>query len=427
MAVAQNAAIDEFQANADRMTGTLERLKARGGKGSEVHFWEGMRNYYQRVTDAAREGRPVLCCGMFVPHELFTGMDIPYYIAENHGVMTFQSDIERGMALFDTAERAGMAADVCSPHRAATGLALLGRTLPPKAVVHTATTCDQTIKLYEILADIHKVPSFLIDTPYGARPSDMAYAKENVRELIAFLEQQFSTKLNPAKLREALEISHQAYAYWEKICELRKSVPCPTGGREAVKDTTILLVAAGRQESVDYYKARYQELKDKVDRKEGIIPEEKYRLAWLYVLPFFDLKMADWLQDTYKAVIVLDTFGINNPEITLDPEDPITFLAKKPLKRRFTYWSFAPSKEAEAVEGLAQMCREFKADAAVLLSHWSCQQWCGMTQMLRDRITKDVGIPFLTVNGDLLDPRVVSSEDMRSNLTEFFTSVMGAS
>lgn len=426
MAVVQNAAIEEHLAIAERMTGTIDRLKSRGSRGSEIPFWEGMRNYYQRATDAARAGRPVLCCGMFVPHELFVGMDIPYYIAENHGVMTFQSDIEGGIALFDTAERAGMASDICSPHRAATGLALLGRSLQPQAVVHTATTCDQTIKLYEVLADIHKVPNFLIDTPYGARPADIAYAKENMQELIAFLEQQFNAKLDPAKLREALEISHEAYSYWEKICELRKAVPCPTGGREAVKDTTILLVAAGRQESVDYFKARYQELKDKVDKKEGIIPDEKYRLAWLYVLPFFDLKMADWLQDTYKAVIVLDTFGINNPDITLDPEDPLGFLAKKPLKRRFTYWSFAPSKEAMVVEDLAQMCRDFKADAAVLLSHWSCQQWCGMTQMLRDKIIKDVGIPFLTVNGDLLDPRVVSSEDMRSNLAEFFTSVMGA-
>ncbi len=423
--VQKNSALDEFQANADRMKGTYDRLKERGAKGSEVHFWEGMANYYQRVTDAARKGQPVLCCGMFVPHELFAGMDIPYYIAENHGVMTFQSDMEQGMNLFDTAERAGMAADICSPHRAATGLALLGRTLQPQAVVHTATTCDQTIKLYEVLADIHNTPNFIVDTPYGARPVDIAYAKENMRELISFLEQQFNTKLDPAKLRERIEISCEAYSYWEKICELRKAVPCPTGGREAVKDTTILLVAAGREESINYYKARYEELKEKVDKGEGIIPNEKHRLAWLYVLPFFDLKMADWLQDTYGAVIVLDTFGINNPDITLEPDDYLTFLAKKPLKRRFTHWSFAPSKEGQAVEGLAELCRDFKADAAVLLSHWSCQQWCGLTQMLRDKITKDLGIPFLTVNGDLLDPRVVSSEDMRSNMAEFFTTVMG--
>lgn len=424
MAVAKKA-IQEFQGIVGRMDKTLERLKGRGARGSEVHFWEGMRNYYQRVTQAAEEGRPLVCSGMFVPHELFVGMDIPYYIAENNAVMTVQSEPEGGPMVFDTAERAGMAADVCSPHRAAFGLAIQGRVLPPAAVISSATTCDQTLKLYEILADHHGVPSFMIDSPYGARPQDIDYAKGEIKQLISFLEATTSARLDPARLRQALDLSHQAYSYWEKVCELRRAVPCPTGGREAVKDTTILLVAAGRQEAVDYFAARYQELKEKVDKGEGIIGNEKYRVAWLYVLPMFDLRLADYLQDEYGAVIVLDTFGINNPEVVLDPQDPISYLALKPIKRRFTNWSFAPDVRAQTVDGMAQMCRDFKVDIAILLSHWSCQQWCGLTQLLRDKLGREMGLPFCVVNGDLLDARVVSPEDMRVQLSEFFSSVMG--
>jgi hypothetical protein len=43
-----------------------------------------------------------------------------------------------------------------------------------------------------------------------------------------------------------------------------------------------------------------------------------------------------------------------------------------------------------------------------------------MLRLYTDGIREEAGIPTLTLDGDLLDPRVVSGVQMRNRLNEFF-------
>ncbi len=416
--------IKEFQGIVDRLGGTIERLKARSTAKSDLIFWQALRDYYGRALEAKEQGQPLIMAGMFPPHELFHAMDIPYYVAENHAIMEGQATSELREKLFDTAEGYGMPTDFCSPHRAAVGLAKLGMQLKPDLVVSTATTCDQTLKLYDLLADVYGVPSYLVDSPYRIDEAGLKYAQQDIKDLISFLEERTGRKLDYDRLKEVLRLSKEAYDYWEKLYELRKTVPCPVGGRAGIKDLTLIQTSSGTQIGVDYFKARYEELKEKVERGEGVVPEEKYRVAWLYVLPLFDLSIADWLEKEFGAVIVVDSFGYAASDIDLNPEDPIDFLVKKPLKRGFVCRGYAPNEYMHFVDDLAQVCRDMRADVAILLSHWSCQQYTGTIRMLKDEIGGRMGLPFHVVNGDLLDPRVVSSEEMKDSLAEFFNAVL---
>ncbi|MBI2150781.1 MAG: molybdopterin-dependent oxidoreductase, partial [Acidobacteria bacterium] len=158
----------------------------------------------------------------------------------------------------------------------------------------------------------------------------------------------------------------------------------------------------------------YEELKEKVAKGEGAVSPEKHRIAWLYVLPLFDLKIADWLEETLGAVIAVDSFGYATTGIELDPEDPLGFLVKKPLKRGFVCKGYAANEDLHFVEELTRVTEEYHADVAILLSHWSCQQYCGVIRLLRDAIGGKLGLPFYILNGDLMDPRVASSEQMKA-------------
>jgi benzoyl-CoA reductase/2-hydroxyglutaryl-CoA dehydratase subunit BcrC/BadD/HgdB len=416
--------VREFQGIVERMGRTMERLKARSAPQSDIYFWQALKDYYQRALEAREQGQPLVMAGMFPPHELFYAMDIPYYVAENHAIMEGQSASELREKLFDTAEAYGLPTDLCSPHRAAVGLTRLGMQPRPDLVVSTATTCDQTLKLYELLANVYGVPCFLVDSPYRIDEAGLNYARQDIKDLITFLEERTGRRLDYDRLREVLRLSKEAYDYWEKLYELRKSVPCPVGGRAGIKDLTLIQTSCGTQIGVDYFKARYQELKEKVEQGEGVVPEEKHRIAWLYVLPLFDLSIADWLEQEFGAVIVVDSFGYAASSIDLNPEDPIDFLVKKPLKRGFVCRGYAPNDYMHFVDDLAQVCQDMKADVAILLSHWSCQQYTGTIRMLKDEIGGRMGLPFMVLNGDLLDPRVVSGEEMKGNLADFFSSVV---
>ncbi|MBI4288254.1 MAG: 2-hydroxyacyl-CoA dehydratase [Chloroflexi bacterium] len=418
--VVQLEGVKEIEALIGKFTTVVDKLKARGGPRSDILYWQGSINYYKRMHEANLGGKPIALTGFFGPQELFHAMDVANYVAENHGVLTAQGSPEMAPFLFETAESYGIPADVCSPHRAAMGISKLGMVPRPTFVVSTATTCDQTIKLYEVIAGYYKAPSFLVDTPYNWRENDVEYARRDIKSLIKFVEDQTGRKLDYDRLKEVLRLSSEAYDYWEKGCELRKAVPCPINGRENLKDFAMMLMNGGRPEAVDYFKARYEELKDKVDRGEGAIPVEKYRVAWLYVLPLFDLRIADWMAQELQALIVVDNWSFSTPGVTLDPNDPVDYLARKPLKWGFATWSFTANEVGGYATGMADLCRDYKADVAIALIHWSCQQYCGNMRMAKDEIQK-LGIPFLGINGDLLDARVCSSDQMKAQIAEFFS------
>ncbi|MBF8265914.1 MAG: Benzoyl-CoA reductase/2-hydroxyglutaryl-CoA dehydratase subunit, BcrC/BadD/HgdB [Dehalococcoidia bacterium] len=414
--------ITEFEVIVNNMAKTRQRLEARSATKSDIYFWQALQDYYNNALQAAREGKPLILSGMFPPHELFTAMDIPYYVAENHAIMTGQSGADVTISLMEKGESYGMSADVCSPHRVAIGVARSGMAPRPTMVVSTSTTCDQTLKLYELLADFYSVPNYMVDSTFRLDKASIDYGKKDIQELIGFLEVQTGKKLDMDKLKQVLRLSRESYDYWEKICDLRKAVPCPAGGRSGIKDLTVIQIACGTELGVKYFQARYQELKEKVDKGEGAISPEKHRIAWLYVLPLFDLKIADWLEEEFGAVIAVDSFGYATTGIELNPDDPLEFLVKKPLKRGFVCKGYGANEDTHFVDELARVTEEYHADVAILLSHWSCQQYCGVIRLLRDAIGGKLGLPFFILNGDLMDPRVASSEQMKAELTEFFTT-----
>ncbi len=406
-----------------KMDKTIQILKSKNVALSEITFWEALRGVYHRTHQANLEGTPLAMTGFFVPQEICHAMDIANFCPENHATFVGQSSLDTIEQLFDLGEGYGLGNEVCSPHRIAVGLATSRQMPRPSFIFSTATSCDQTLKLYEVLADIYDAPIYTLDSPFIENEDSMAYARDDMKRLIHFLEEQTGRTLDWGRLRDVLEISKATYEYWDKINQLRKAVPTPTGGRQSVKDFSIMLTCCGREEGLAYYKARYDELKEKVDKGEGHITPERHRVAWLYVLPMFDLKIADWMEEKYGAVIVQDSFGYASEDIILDPSDPVDYLVKKPLKWSFIRETYSPNQFSNFAGSMAKLCRDYKADVAIVLAHWSCNQYCGTIRLLKEEITSALGIPFFVLDGDIMDPRVVSAAQMRAKLDEFFAMV----
>lgn len=409
----------EFEVIGQKLDATVNRLKSRDTVQSDIYFWEAMRNYYIRAHEANVKGQPIALTGFFIPVELLVAMDIPHVCAENNAVFTSQLEMSNVPNLLEIGEGHGLSSEVCSPHRVAVALAKSKRVPKPSVVVSTSTTCDQTLKLYEVLADIYEVPSYFLDSIYRNDSRSVNYARQDVLGLIDFLEENTGQKLDMEKLKQAVTYSKQLYDCWDEICELRKARPCPVSAREAVKDFTVMLSSCGRVEGARYFQARRDELKARVEKGEGIGVKEKYRIAWLYVLPMFDLKIADWLMEEHGAVIVMDTFGYANPGVDLDTTDPVDFLAKKGIKWGFVCTTYGPNETTGFTRIMANLCKEYGVDAAICYAHWSCNQYCGTIKLLRDEITAITDCEFLILDGDLLDFRVVSSDQLKARLNEF--------
>lgn len=216
-----------------------------------------------------------------------------------------------------------------------------------------------------------------------------------------------------------LHLSQEAHDYCARISELRKAVPCPRSSKNSLRDMTVMRCGVGTLEAVDYFRAVYEETLEKVARGEGAIPQERYRIAWFFTMPFFELEILDWMEREHGAVVVMDTLSYMPPDIPLDPSDPLTFLVNSPCPASWVKRFYGPAR-AGMLGDVTGICREYRADAAICFAAWTCKQSCGSLRLAGDVLREEVGIPMLVLDGDILDPRVVSLAQMKAKLAEFF-------
>jgi hypothetical protein len=178
-------------------------------------------------------------------------------------------------------------------------------------------------------------------------------------------------------------------------------------------------------ESLDFVEAFYQETKEKVEKGEGAIPEERHRLLWLGGMPYYDYRLIDWMEQEFGTVIVLD--GTNlfpHQKVPLNLADPIHCLAEMLVYSQGGWGLYCDFNEF-TIGPLIQKCLEYKIDAAISFVNFGCKQFCGpLDRLLRDEFKK-IGVPKLTLDGDINDPRVAPIPQMRAKITDFFQMLQG--
>ena len=116
----------------------------------------------------------------------------------------------------DYAENEGLASTLCSYHKNFIG-AIDSCIIPPAAfAVTTSTICDGNINTFRHLSEKHQVPSFLIDVPQYNTPDAKAYVTEQLKELIAMLEDTFHQKFQEEELVPILQRENASKACYER-------------------------------------------------------------------------------------------------------------------------------------------------------------------------------------------------------------------
>ena len=407
----------EFMAEAYEQR--LEYRRAHPKLKSMELFYEMQKNYYRNILRAKQENRPIAWQSVLSPVELLHAMDIVPFIPEGHAINIGISGAEE---YFQIGEGYGISAETCSTHRVAMGMAVAGVVPTPDFIINTAHACDSGIKTYENFSKYFNKPTFFLDRAYRYDKDAIEFYKEEIGNLIEFLEENTGRKLDYQRLVECCKRSHESFGYWADICNLRKNRPSPVGGRDAFRDRGVNMIAAGLPEAVEYFEVRYNELKAKANRGEGAIPNEEYRLFWMPSPVFHEMKLMDWMENEHNTIVALDTF--NNPAKDFrdaDPTDPIDYLAKKSYSDMLGRTTYGDIVSGRSLEAIYELCREWHADGVVFFAHFSCKNICGLLRIFKDGIEKTLDIPTLILEGDNLDSRVVSGEQMRTRLNEFLS------
>ena len=377
-------------------------------------FYEVMLKYYQMLDQAREEGKPIVWAGG-IPTEIFYAMDLVPFFPEFHCmVVATQAD---PAPYLDASAGYGLPVEICSVHRVMTGMDLMQQLPTPDLVAYQSYVCDSGFKFYDSRQEYHQCPSYLMDTPYGRDANSMKYYAHELEGFVAFLEEHTGQKLDRDRLEEIMKLSQEAYQYFYEIGELRKATPTPLQAREAFRNFSVYGTLLGRPEAVEYFRTQRDETKARVERGQGAVSQENYRLAWLYVPPNYALSVFDWMEVEYGATIPMDIFNYL-ADIEWDISKPIDTLTQKMIHN--VLFRECGGEVENATQEASRMVKDYKMDGAIYFTQIGCKQGCGILRRLKDVLQGEIGVPLLIIDGDVVDPSIMPVEELKTKIEEFF-------
>lgn len=384
--------------------------------------YEAVANFYERVSKAKERGERLAWVNFATIPELFWAMDVIPISMDAMSALACSSP-EGASNYIDLAEE-HIPDYICASNKVSMGAVLDGAIPVPDMLVHPSAPCDSALTAYPLMAQHFGIPYFCIDVPYFRDERCYQYLMGELRRLVSFLEEKTKRKLDFDKLRQVMEYSNLAHGYSLKVNRLIQAVPCPVRSIDIILDFGAMTSLAGTPELADHFKKRYDITEDKVSKKQGHLAREDFRLLWIYAMPIFDWSLYGWLEREYGAISIsaLNVFDVNPTEDISDTDKILRGLAEKvtavPMLRECGGpWEYY-------IDRVMGLCRDYKADACVFGGHIACKHTWAIAKLIKDRVYDELGIPTLTIEMDVFDPRVASLDTIKAKLDEFFTVML---
>ena len=279
----------------------------------------------RRVVD---DGEPFAIVQADTPHEIFHVMDIP--IITNQWWSAYISAKQLSTRYFDAMVEAGYpqnSCKYCSLGLACT-LANDPKTAPwgglPKPTVLVARlTCDCIQHVFSQWSEALGSEFFPMEAPAWEdkdpqwfehsrgewarvyQPDRIALMVDEMRDLIALLENRTGRKFDEAKLHHLMErINEQEEYIWEAAQAIGKARPCPVSIAEQMPNTMIPQWHRGSDWAVAHAKKFRDEVIDRIDQGLGASSNEKLRLMWIGAGVWHDPGFYQALEEKLGAVFV---------------------------------------------------------------------------------------------------------------------------
>jgi benzoyl-CoA reductase/2-hydroxyglutaryl-CoA dehydratase subunit BcrC/BadD/HgdB len=400
---------------------TIKKIQATG------QMKKIMADYFYELDAAAREGtQKVAWCTSVGPAELLLSLGFLVYYPENHGAMLGATRMATDC--IPAANAVGYSPDICSYLTSDIGSYLKKQTplslaykgiegVPkPDVLVFNTKQCRDVQDWLSWYARELNVPIVGISTfrNIGHITDDiLAGVVRQIEGLIPPLEKISGNKFDIDKFRESLALSKKCSDLWKKVLETNMASPAPMSFFDATIHMGPAVVLRGSQTAVDYYELLLKELEERAANGDGAVDGEKHRLYWEGMPIWGKLRDLSEFFIGLKAAVITSTYCNSWIFEAFDPADPFLSMA-----RAYTE-IFIVRDENFKEQYIEDMVRQYKLDGILFHDSKTCPNNSNNRYGMPERLEKRLGIPALTINGDLNDLRCYSEEQAKTNIEAF--------
>lgn len=397
----------------------LTRINQSGSEArqSDLIYYRMLSSYYNRILNAKKDGNFVVAHTVFFPIEILYAMGL---VPMHMETTIWMSSLFLGESadILSAGAQLGLAPEICSPHRGVAGSFALKALPRPDALLWSNLVCDNTAKSGELLAELNGCPSFYLDHPFQDTPQEKEYMREELQEMIRFLEKHSGHSMDLAKLSEIVARLDRQLELTREINQLRRHRPSPFPTQGFLKLLTADYLFAGQPEAIEYLEALKKEMTEMISLGKGAVEPERFRLMTIFLPPLFLISFLDRFLAQHGAVSVVEPFFTRWGDGRLDPSRPLESVVQKSFLIPETCSMYGPLREG-ALTDLADCVGEYGVDGAIYWAFIGCRHTCATVKLFRDRLN-EAGVAVLTMDCDIVDPTVNPQEEIEEKLERFF-------
>jgi benzoyl-CoA reductase/2-hydroxyglutaryl-CoA dehydratase subunit BcrC/BadD/HgdB len=385
-----------------------------------------MADHFKELDEASRTGsQKVAWCTSVGPAELLRAMGFLVYFPENHAALLGATRM--ATELIPLANAIGYSPDICSYLTADIGSYLkkmtpltkaFGIEGPPKpdVLVFNTNQCRDVQDWFSWYGREFNAPVVGVVTQRGVGEVKKSHITDQVAQMEAMiptLETVAGQKFDLDRLKEVVGESLATSQLWRKVLETASAKPSPMTFFDACILMGPAVVARGTREANEYYRILLKELEEKVAAKDGAIDNEQYRLYWDGMPVWGKLRPLSELFLSLNTCVVASTYCNSWIFDALDPENPFEGMARAYIEL------FIVRNDEYKEDYVRRMHDLFKFDGILYHDAKTCPNNTNSRYGMPQRLEQQLGVPGLTIHGDLNDLRCYSEEQAVTNVEAF--------
>ena len=385
-----------------------------------------MADYYHELNEAAEKGKPKIAwCTSVGPAEILRAMGFLIYFPETHSAMLGATRMATD--LIPEANALGYSPDICSYLTADIGAFLKGVTplqkvygiagIPrPDVLVYNTNQCRDVQDWFTWYAEKFDVPVIGVQTHRNVGDVTEAHVASIARQMEALvepLENVSGRKFELAELKEVVRLSRACSDIWKKILDTAAAIPAPLTFFDGTTLMGPAVVGRGTRTVLEVFEKLLAELQERIEKGEGAVENEAHRIYWDGMPVWGRLSAHANLFAALDTNVLASTYCNSWIFSALDPEDPFNSMA-----RAYTELFIVRSDDAKQTY-IKNMLDFFKVDGIIYHDAKTCPNNTNCRYGMPQRLSRETGIPSLTIHGDLNDLRLLSDEQTRTNVEAF--------
>ena len=316
----------------------------------------------------------------------------------------------------------------CANVKSILGPLVLNLIPKPDLLVTTGYLCETSSKTLDLLHECYNIPIQIVDTCQDRDVENFQMESERIIELAAKSLKKLAERIHVItgvqitddQLWEALAAKEQLNAALGKIKQLVLNCDplllSPTHENIFMCLTTLTLSMDGYSEALEALSILFEELQRRAEIGDGIVPKGAPRILAILPAGQTDPRLEHLVCELGLSMVAQDTiFRIPYQKSSKDPYEAI-------IIGNVEASMFSPI--AKRIPLIIDGCREDRIEGILDRYHVGCRTVAGDALIIKDAVTKELGIPVLVLEWENFDPRSYDHNEFKRKLEVFKAMIM---